>query len=150
LQAAIRGKTEELRLAVESWQQRAAGGESTSPAAPIGTALGMERLMLSTGFLDGTFPIVDAYELKVMLKDLTTSLTTGLTTGPTNLRALSCTVLEISACCELLICIFRVVVKFNLWLRHRQGTILPISVPCVTSTSNMQNMHYECVCSGPL
>lgn len=42
---------EELRAAVEEWQAKRA----SSTGAP----------RLTTGFLDGTHPIVDAYELKV-------------------------------------------------------------------------------------
>ena len=48
---------EELRAAVEEWQAK----RSHSSDAP----------RLTTGFLDGTHPIVDAYELKVRLLKLT-------------------------------------------------------------------------------
>lgn len=48
----FREKGEELRGAVEEWQQkRAASGPR-----------------LTTGFLDGASPIVDVYELKVRLR----------------------------------------------------------------------------------
>ena len=55
----MREKSEELRAAVEEWQQRA-DSESAVPCAP-------PRPRLTTGFLDGTHPIVDVYELKVGL-----------------------------------------------------------------------------------
>ncbi len=47
---------EELRAAVEEWQTKRA----SSTGAP----------RLTTGFLDGTHPIVDAYELKASLVSL--------------------------------------------------------------------------------
>lgn len=59
----MRGKTEELRQAVEDWQHRATSNDSGSGGAGVG--VGAARLMLSTGFLDAVCPIVDAYELKV-------------------------------------------------------------------------------------
>ena len=47
---------EELRAAVEEWQAK----RSAASGAP----------RLTTGFLDGTHPIVDAYELKVHCQHL--------------------------------------------------------------------------------
>lgn len=47
----VTGAGEELRAAVEEWQQKR------------GTPAGSQRL--TTAFLDGTHPIVDVYELKV-------------------------------------------------------------------------------------
>ncbi|EIE20699.1 hypothetical protein COCSUDRAFT_57268 [Coccomyxa subellipsoidea C-169] len=54
--AAMRKRGEELRAAVEEWQTKRA----SSTGAP----------RLTTGFLDGTHPIVDAYELKARLISL--------------------------------------------------------------------------------
>jgi len=47
---------EELQRAVEDWQAKRSG----APGAPNGAA----PSGITTGFLDGTHPIVDAYELK--------------------------------------------------------------------------------------
>lgn len=52
----MREKSEELRTALEEWQVRA-DADSSSAAHP--------RPRLTTGFLDGTHPVVDVYELKV-------------------------------------------------------------------------------------
>ncbi|KAI3425893.1 hypothetical protein D9Q98_007866 [Chlorella vulgaris] len=54
--AVFREKGEELRAAVEEWQQKR------------GTPAGSQRL--TTAFLDGTHPIVDVYELKVRLEHM--------------------------------------------------------------------------------
>ncbi|CAL8468092.1 g7631 [Coccomyxa elongata] len=54
--AAMRERGEELRAAVEEWQAKRA----SCSGAP----------RLTTGFLDGTCPIVDAYELKVRLEHM--------------------------------------------------------------------------------
>ena len=47
----------ELRAALEEWQDRRAAESSA--------ACELTRPRLTTGFLDGTHPIVDCYELKV-------------------------------------------------------------------------------------
>lgn len=52
----MREKSEELRAALEEWQTHAEA--DASPGA-------LPRPRLTTGFLDGTHPIVDVYELKV-------------------------------------------------------------------------------------
>ncbi|CAG9460424.1 unnamed protein product [Pedinophyceae sp. YPF-701] len=51
---AIRERCSELRAAVVAWQNK----RSRDPSIPL----------LTTGFLDGTFPVVDTYELKVRLQ----------------------------------------------------------------------------------
>jgi atypical dual specificity phosphatase len=53
----VRGKADELRCAVDQWQDKRCRG----PGA----------LRLTTGFLDGTHPIVDIYELKARARGRT-------------------------------------------------------------------------------
>ncbi|KAK9822629.1 hypothetical protein WJX81_000355 [Elliptochloris bilobata] len=60
--AAMRERGEELRTAVEEWQAKRSGTPGT-PRLSAASAI-------TTGFLDGTHPIVDAYELKVRLEHM--------------------------------------------------------------------------------